>query len=84
MPPSPTVRRCDWLAAGPLRQVLRLDDSDYPSGLLNTPCPPPLLFLLGRRELLQRPMLAVVGSRHASVQGRKPQKAGPRRWRRPG
>lgn len=59
----------DWLAAGPLRQVLRLDDSDYPSGLLNTPCPPPLLFLLGRRELLQRPMLAVVGSRHASVQG---------------
>lgn len=58
-----------WLQGGPQRQVLQLDDSDYPSALLNTPCPPPLLFMLGQRELLQRPMLAVVGSRHASVQG---------------
>lgn len=59
----------DWLAGGAQRQVLRLDDSDYPTPLLNIPMPPPLLFLHGRRELLQRPMLAVVGSRHASVQG---------------
>ncbi len=59
----------DWLALGDNRQLLRLDDRDYPVPLLHSPTPPPLLFLHGRRELLNRPMIAVVGSRHATVQG---------------
>ena len=53
----------DWLALGEHRQLLRLDDRDYPVPLLHSPTPPPLLFLHGQRALLSRPMSAVVGSR---------------------
>ena len=49
--------------------VLTLADSDYPPQLLETPDPPALLYLAGRRELLARPGLAVVGSRNATPQG---------------
>ena len=49
--------------------VLTLADTDYPQPLLETPDPPALLYLLGRRELLARPGLAVVGSRSATPQG---------------
>jgi DNA processing protein len=48
---------------------LAWDDADYPSQLLETGDPPPILFCLGRRELLGRPALAVVGSRNATPQG---------------
>lgn len=58
-----------WLAASPAHQYLTLADPDYPAALLATADPPLLLFLHGRRELLSRPMLAIVGSRHASAQG---------------
>jgi DNA processing protein len=49
--------------------VLTLADGDYPQPLLETPDPPALLYLHGRRELLARPGLAVVGSRNATPQG---------------
>ena len=49
--------------------VLTLADDDYPRALLETPDPPALLYLRGRRELLARPGLAVVGSRNATPQG---------------
>ncbi len=49
--------------------VLTLADDDYPRALLTIPDPPPLLYAKGRVELLQRPALAIVGSRNASVQG---------------
>ncbi len=57
-----------WLQQ-PNRYLLTLADTDYPELLLQAGDPPPVLYLQGRRELLQRPMLAVVGSRHASPQG---------------
>ncbi|NDV11453.1 DNA-processing protein DprA [Crenobacter caeni] len=49
--------------------LLTLLDDDYPERLAQSPSPPPLLFGRGRRELLARDMLAVVGSRKASAQG---------------
>ncbi|MEO9384979.1 DNA-processing protein DprA, partial [Chromobacterium phragmitis] len=39
--------------------------------LAESASPPPLLFARGRRELLARPMLAVVGSRAATPQGKR-------------
>ncbi|MCX7184216.1 MAG: DNA-processing protein DprA [Nitrosospira sp.] len=57
-----------WLEH-PSNSVITLADSDYPSLLLNIPDPPPLLYLKGRRELLNSPALAIVGSRNATPQG---------------
>jgi DNA processing protein len=58
----------DWTAAEG-NAVLTLADGEYPQSLLETPDPPALLYLRGRRELLARPGLAVVGSRNATPQG---------------
>ena len=59
----------DWLShAG--NHLLTLDDADYPAALSHIPDPPPLLYLKGRLELLAAPMLAVVGSRNATLQGK--------------
>ena len=59
----------DWLAADAARSLLTRLDADYPLALAQSPAAPPLLFLHGRRELLSRPLFAIVGSRHASAQG---------------
>lgn len=48
---------------------MTLADADYPRLLLETAGPPPVLYAKGRRELLGRPALAVVGSRNATPQG---------------
>lgn len=53
----------------PGRHLLTLADSAYPQALLTIPDPPLLLYALGRPALLQRPAVAVVGSRNASRQG---------------
>lgn len=58
----------EWAAADG-HAVLTLADADYPRPLLETPDPPALLYLRGRRELLALPGLAVVGSRNATPQG---------------
>lgn len=57
-----------WLE-DPSNAIITLADPDYPAQLLNIADPPPLLYLKGRRELLQQPALAVVGSRNATPQG---------------
>ncbi len=49
--------------------IVTLADPDYPQALLNIPDPPLLLYVKGRRELLNHPALAVVGSRNATAQG---------------
>ena len=49
--------------------LLTLADDDYPAQLLEIADPPPVLYLKGRRELLRRPGLAVVGSRNATPSG---------------
>ena len=63
-------RILEWgRAAG--NHLLTWDDSDYPKMLLDTADAPPLLYYKGRRELLNRPALAIVGSRNASPSGIK-------------
>jgi DNA processing protein len=50
-------------------RIVTLADHDYPQALLNIPDPPLLLYVKGRPDLLNRPALAVVGSRNATPQG---------------
>ena len=57
-----------WLE-GESNHLLTLADADYPPQLLEIADPPPVLYLKGRRELLGRPGLAVVGSRNATPGG---------------
>jgi DNA processing protein len=57
-----------WLEA-PGHDLVALGDQDYPASLLEIGDPPPILYCLGRRELLTRPALAIVGSRNATPQG---------------
>ena len=67
-----------WLhgaAGGVGRRVLTLADAAYPALLLATEDPPPLLYVMGLEQVLDRPLffpdpcLAVVGSRNPTAQG---------------
>jgi len=62
-------RSSAWLAGSPSRRIVTLADPDYPAALLQTADPPLLLYLEGRVDVLAQPMLAIVGSRHATPQG---------------
>ncbi len=50
-------------------RLLTLADAEYPQQLLTSDDPPVLLYAKGRVELLNRPLLAIVGSRNATAQG---------------
>jgi DNA processing protein len=50
-------------------RIITIDDADYPQSLLNSDDPPFLLYIKGRVDLLNKPALAIVGSRNASAQG---------------
>ena len=63
-----TQQALEWLADS-ANAIVTLAEADYPQLLLQTADPPPLLYVKGRRELLNRPALAVVGSRNATAQG---------------
>ncbi len=52
-------------------QVTGMGLPGYPPALLHLHDPPPVLFLLGRSELLERDGVAVVGTRRASGPGRR-------------
>lgn len=56
-------------ASLPGHAIVTLADPAYPKLLLEITDPPPLLYAIGRVELLGRPALAVVGSRNATAQG---------------
>lgn len=56
-------------ARQPGNRLLTLADADYPQALLTSADPPILLYAKGRVELLNRPLLAMVGSRNATRQG---------------
>jgi DNA processing protein len=69
-PPGGSIERAlEWLQAAAGRSLVTLADPDYPTALLELADAPPLLYLTGRRQLLGRPALAIVGSRSASRQG---------------
>ena len=59
-----------WCAAG-AHHVVTLADLAYPRNLLHIPDPPLLLYVQGRLDLLETPALGVVGSRHATQQGKR-------------
>lgn len=59
----------NWLA-DVNNHVVTLADSEYPQALLQTPDPPPLIYVKGRLDLLNQPAFAVVGSRNATAQGK--------------
>lgn len=58
----------DWLEQ-PDNHLITLADAYYPKRLLETDQPPPVLYAKGNLQILQRPGLAIVGSRHATPQG---------------
>ncbi len=58
----------EWLSQ-PRHSLLTLADPDYPTYLREIADAPPLLYCMGRRELLNRACLGIVGSRNATPQG---------------
>jgi DNA processing protein len=68
--PEPALleRTLSWLVE-PGHALIAWDDADYPRALLTISDPPPAFYYSGRRELLNRPAIAVVGSRNATPQG---------------
>lgn len=58
----------NW-AAQPDNHIVTLADPEYPQRLLETADPPTLLYVKGQLDLLNRPALAIVGSRNATAQG---------------
>ena len=74
-PPSPEVERAmeqtlDWLQADD-HHLLTLSDPTYPRALYALNDPPPVLYAHGRLDLLTRPMLAIIGARHATADGER-------------
>ena len=61
-------RALAWLEQ-PGNSIVTLADAGYPKLLLEIADPPALLYCRGRTELLNRPALAVVGSRNSTAQG---------------
>lgn len=57
-----------WLER-PGQHLLMWDQPDYPALLAQIPDPPPLLFVAGDPLILEKPQLAMVGSRRASRPG---------------
>jgi len=62
------ARSLDWAGADG-HHIVTLADGEYPRLLLEVSDPPPILYLVGRLELLKRASIAVVGSRNATAQG---------------
>lgn len=50
-------------------QMICIGDPDYPRLLADTPDAPPVLWALGRSDLLAAPVIAIVGTRNASSLG---------------
>lgn len=66
--PGQLERTLTWLAAAG-HALVAWDDADYPAALLALADSPPAFYFIGRRELLLRPAIAVVGSRNATPEG---------------
>lgn len=60
----------DWLDQTD-HHLLTWTDNDYPPLLREIPDPPLVLYVIGRREVLSHPQIAIVGSRNPSPLGRE-------------
>jgi DNA processing protein len=56
-------------AQEPDQHIVTLADPAYPRALLEIPDPPTLLYVLGRPDLLNQPVLSIVGCRAPTPQG---------------
>ncbi|MGF1911435.1 DNA-processing protein DprA [Vibrio kasasachensis] len=64
------IEQClEWKATSSLHHIITLQDSAYPPLLKQIPSPPPVLFIKGDLAPLSFPQIAMVGSRHASIDG---------------
>ena len=52
-------------------RLIALGEPEYPPWLSHLDAPPPLIYVKGLTEVLQAPMIAIVGSRNASAINRK-------------
>lgn len=52
-------------------RLVAIGEPDYPPLLRHVEAPPPLLALRGDAEIFQRPCIAIVGARNASLSGKK-------------
>ncbi len=50
-------------------RMIAVGESDYPPALRAIDAPPPLISMRGEAPVLQRPMVAIIGSRNASAAG---------------
>lgn len=70
--PSAAEVEAEWRAAEKRGAVfIALGEPDYPVYLRAVEGPPPLVAVLGSVEIFARPPVAIVGSRNASLAGRK-------------
>jgi DNA processing protein len=70
--PSPADIEGELAALADLgARLLVLGDADYPPALAAIEDAPPTLAVRGNPELLRRPAIAIVGSRNASISGRR-------------
>lgn len=58
-----------WQTQGQNRWIIHWQDTDYPQHLRDIHDPPPILFGLGNRQILNSPQIAMVGSRNPSRGG---------------
>ncbi|MCC6194904.1 MAG: DNA-protecting protein DprA [Burkholderiales bacterium] len=68
-PADALARTTAWLAQ-PGNKILAWGDPGYPKALLEIGHAPPVLYFVGRTELLREPAFAIVGSRSATAQGK--------------
>lgn len=60
-----------WKAKQKERYILTPQDSAYPLQLKHITHPPPILYVIGKVDVLSKPQLAIVGSRNPTATGRE-------------
>ena len=65
-------RDLNWLSKGEDHHIVSLNNPNYPQLLKEIPSdPPPILYLKGSLHLVEKPQIAIVGSRNPSPSGRE-------------
>jgi DNA processing protein len=67
--PVAVKRDLEWLATNQSSNIITLADIEYPQLLKKIANPPPILYVLGDVAHLNKPQLAIVGSRNATKYG---------------
>ncbi len=69
-PPEELIdKTCDWLNTSEQHHILSQKNPQYPALLHELHDAPPLLYAIGRIELLDSPQIAIIGSRNCSPGG---------------